>query len=266
MAKKKDVQPVTKPFMRGSFHGKDAWKKIGKKLLGMLGIAALYFAGGTLLGMGGFLGTVIPMMMLILVVAAHQYSRGQEHGASDVGFGEILYSHEMEGRNVDPEDRDRCFHPFKGFFVALLASLPFLLLALVYAFMAQKTYYTLGALPSWTEEMRLQDEFSGALGYYAQQNPLTAVDVLRTVVRGMCLPLMSLAKTLGGSDAVLLAERLSPLFLLIPAVCYGLGYLGGPSIRTKINTGIRIGVEKKKRKQRKERRRRQASKTPERLI
>lgn len=266
MANQKEVQAVNKPFLRGSFHGKDAWKIMWKKMLGMLGISVLFFAGGTMLGLGGILGTIIPMVALILVVAIHQYGRGQEHGTSDVTFGEILYSHKQEGKVVAPADRERCFHPAKGFFVALLASLPFVVLAVVQAIVARKTYYTLGVLPSWTEEMRLQDEFAGALQYYAQQPSATWQDVLRALVRGMCLPMMSIARTLGGADGVLLAERLTPLFVLIPGLCYGFGYLTGPSIRTKINTGIKIGVEKKKRKQRKERRRRQASKTPERLI
>jgi hypothetical protein len=263
---KKEIPVVNKPYLRGSYHGKDAWKTLWKKLLGLLGIFVLFFLGGTMLGLGGLLGTLIPMAALILVVAFHQYGKGQEHGTSDVTFGEILYGHEQEGKVIDPADRERCFHPGKGFFVALLATLPFLVLAIVQAIVAEKTYYTLGVLPSWTEEMRLQDEFSGALQYYAQQPAATWQDVLRAIVRGMCLPMMSIARSIGGTDGMLIAERLAPLFVLIPALCYGFGYLTGPSVRAKINTGIKIGVEKKKRKQRKERRRRQASNTPERLI
>ena len=149
--------------------------------------------------------------------------------------------------------------------LALLAALPFVIIALVYAFMAKKTYYQLGALPSFMEGMLQQDEFAGALNYYTQRPPLAAADVLRALVRGMCMPMMTIVKLLG-DDALLIAERLAALFLLIPPVCYGLGYLTGPSIRTKINTGIKIGVEKKLKKQRKERRKRQKSNTPERLI
>ena len=42
------------------------------------------------------------------------------------------------------------------------------------------------------------------------------------------------------------------LFLLLPAVAYGVGYLQGPVQRERINTGIKIGVNKKQRKQQRE--------------
>lgn len=265
MAKQENIQPVIKPYLRGSFHGRDAWAKIPKKFLGMLGIVLLYFIGGTLLGLGGIWGSVIPMTTLILIVAFYQFGQGQDHGTADVNLGEILYGQEKEGRPVDPQDLSHCYHPLKGFFVALIPALPFVALALVHAFLAQKTYYSLGVLPSWTEEMKLQDEFAGALQYYSLQPAMTGQDVLRALVRGMCLPLITIAKEFG-NDAILVAERLCPLFLLVPPLCYGIGYLTGPGVRTKINTGIKIGVEKKRRKMRKERRRRRASNTPERLI
>lgn len=263
--KKEKIEIVQKPYLNGSYCGKDALRLIPKKFFGMLGIVLLFFIGGSMLGLGNFFGTVLPMVLLVAVVAVYQFNKGQEHGASDVTFGEILYGQQEQGKNIDPDDHARCFHPFKGFFVALLAALPFVIIALVYAFMAKKTYYQLGALPSFMEGMLQQDEFAGALNYYTQRPPLAAADVLRALVRGMCMPMMTIVKLLG-DDALLIAERLAALFLLIPPVCYGLGYLTGPSIRTKINTGIKIGVEKKLKKQRKERRKRQKSNTPERLI
>lgn len=263
--KKENIEIVQKPYLRGSYCGKDALRLIPKKFFGMLGIVLLYFIGGTLLGLGGFFGTVLPMVLLVIVVTVYQFNKGQELGASDVAFGEILYGQQEQGKSIDPDDRARCFHPFKGFFVALLAALPFVLIALVYAFMAKKTYYQLGMLPSFMEGMLQQDEFAGALNYYTQRAPLAAADVLRVIVRSMCMPLMSVVK-LWGDDAVLVAERLAPLFLLIAPLGFGVGYLTGPAIRTKINTGIKIGVEKKLKKQRKERRKRQKSNTPERLI
>ncbi|MBE5779074.1 MAG: hypothetical protein E7331_07065 [Clostridiales bacterium] len=263
--KKENIEIVEKPYLKGSWYGKDALKLIPKKFFGMLGIVLLYFLGGLLLNLGSLFGTILPMTCLVVVVAVYQFNKGQDHGASDVAFGEILYGQQEQGKSIVPSDRERCYHPFKGFFVALLAALPFVVVAAVYAFMAKKAYYTLGTLPSFMDGMMQQDEFAGALNYYVQREPLAALDVLRVIVRGMCMPLISVMTQLG-DNAVLVAERLTPLFLLIAPLCYGFGYFSGPSVRTKINTGIKIGVEKKLKKQRKERRKRQRSNTPERLI
>ena len=69
-----------------------------------------------------------------------------------------------------------------------------------------------------------------------------------------------------GNDAALLAERLSPLFVLLAPLGYGLGYTQGRKLRDKINTGIKMGDDRKKRRERKARKQRQRSKSPERLI
>ena len=137
----------------------------------------------------------------------------------------------------------------------------------MFAVMTKPTTYSLGTLPSWTQEMLLQDEFGDALRYYQETHALTALEILRVIVRIMCMPMMSIATYLG-TDAALLAERLSPLFLLLPAVAYGVGYLQGPVQRERINTGIKIGVNKKQRKQQREKkaRKKASAKTPERLI
>ena len=148
-----------------------------------------------------------------------------------------------------------------------IGALPYVLVALVFAVMTKPTTYSLGTLPSWTQEMLLQDEFGDALRYYQETHALTALEILRFIVRIMCMPMMSIATYLG-PDAALLAERLSPLFLLLPAVAYGVGYLQGPVQRERINTGIKIGVNKKQRKQQREKkaRKKASAKTPERLI
>ena len=58
-----------------------------------------------------------------------------------------------------------------------------------------------------------------------------------------------------GTDAMLLAERLSPLIVLLPAAAYGTGYLQGQKERTRIHTGI---AENRKSRARKEKRARKA--------
>ena len=48
-----------------------------------------------------------------------------------------------------------------------------------------------------------------------------------------------------GNDAALLAERLSPLFVLLAPLGYGVGYTQGKALRDKINTGIKMGDDRR---------------------
>ena len=68
-----------------------------------------------------------------------------------------------------------------------------------------------------------------------------------------------------GNDAALLAERLSPLFVLLAPLGYGLGYTQGKPARQNQHR-YQNGRRPKKRRERKARRQRQRSKSPERLI
>ena len=69
-----------------------------------------------------------------------------------------------------------------------------------------------------------------------------------------------------GNDAALLAERLSPLFVLLAPLGYGLGYTQGRKLRDKINTGIKMGDDRKKRVSARRASSASAGKSPERLI
>ncbi|MEA5000093.1 MAG: hypothetical protein VB087_12000, partial [Candidatus Limiplasma sp.] len=73
----------------------------------------------------------------------------------------------------------------------------------------------------------------------------------------MTMPFIQVALAMG-RDAVLLAERLTPLWVLVAPVGYALGYAQGINVRARVNTGIAIGDQRKKRKARKEQRARQA--------
>ena len=163
------------------------------------------------------------------------------------------------------DDRARCFHPFKGMFAVLVGVLPFLLFTGVYACLARPVSYSLGVLPSWTEALMRQSEFADALSYYNRSAGLGVMDILRVIDRAMMMPFINVFSSLG-NEASLLAERLSPLFVLIAPLGYGLGYAQGKRLRDRINTGIKMGDDKKKRRERKARRQRQRSKSPERLI
>ena len=97
--KKENIEIVEKPYLKGSWYGKDALKLIPKKFFGMLGIVLLYFLGGLLLNLGSLFGTILPMTCLVVVVAGYQFNKGQDHGASDVAFGEILYGQQEQGNH-----------------------------------------------------------------------------------------------------------------------------------------------------------------------
>lgn len=110
-----------------------------------------------------------------------------------------------------------------------------------------------------------QSEFGDALRYYESVGTLGVMDILRVIDRAMIMPFVNVFSYVS-NDAALLAERLSPLFVLAAPLGYGLGYTQGKTLRDKINTGIKMGDDRKKRRERKARKQRQRSKSPERLI
>ncbi|MBE0600312.1 MAG: hypothetical protein IH607_00885 [Firmicutes bacterium] len=90
------------------------------------------------------------------------------------------------------------------------------------------------------------------------------MSIFRIVVRAITMPFINVSLLLG-QQGVLWAERLAPLWIILAPLGYGLGYLQGPKLRVKVNTGIAIGMRNKRRKQRKERRAR-TDKKPEQLV
>ena len=265
MPKKEPPPKVVLPYVTGSFHGKDAWRLALKRLASVLEVSLFYFLGSMLTNFNSLPGRLIPALLLVGAAAAYQMLRGKAQGASDVAYGETLYRRQAEGKDCGAEDRERSYHKLKGFFAALMGALPLVIVTAVFAALTGPIRYQLGALPAWTEELLGQSEWGDALRYYEQTVSVTALDVLRVVVRAMSMPMISVAAWLG-NDAVLLAERLTPLLVLLAPLAYGVGYLQGPDERARVNGSIRQGVANKKRKENKERKRRQASKTPERLI
>lgn len=263
--KKPTVEEVKKPFLQGSWHGRDAWKLTLKRALSILAVSALYLLVGALLNFEGLWARILTCVAIVGLVVYYQFYQGMTQGENDTSFGEIMYARQADGREVTAGDRERCFHAFKGFFAALMGAVPFVVFAIVFACLTKPVGYALGVLPSWTEGMLQQSEFGDALRYYQTQSGIGAFDIMRVIDRAMVMPFINVA-TYFGEDATVLVERLSPALILLAPVGYGLGYLQGPALRTRINTGIKMGDEKKKRRERKARKQRQRSKTPERLI
>ena len=253
---KKPVEMVQKPIIPGSWHGKDAEKIAFKRFLSVLATSLIYLVGCILLGFDAMWGRILTAVTLVFGISYYQYMQGLSQGENDAAFGEIIYGRRENGHQVPKAECDRSFHPMKGYFAALAGAAPFVLIALVYAFMARPSYYSLGVLPSWTEGLVAQTEFGTALNYYSEPVKLGVFGVLRIIVRAMIMPFVNIAMAVD-MDTVLLVERLSPLFVLISPLGYAFGYSRGQMLRNQINTGIKLGDERKKKREAKARKKRQ---------
>lgn len=262
--KKPHVQEVHKPALTGSWHSRDAWRAAVKQMGAMVVITVAYLLTSMILSFDSLAGRILAAVMILGVVGYYQYMQGMSLGAKDAALGETLYARQAEGKPVTQQDRERCFHPAKGFLIAFAGALPFVIFCAVFACLTKEATYTLGVLPSWTETM-LQGDFGDALRYYENQPGMQALDVLRIMDRAMVMPFINVATYLG-NHAALVVERLSPLLVLPAPLAYALGYGQGMNARVRVNTAIQLGVDKKKRKERKARRQRQRSNTPERLV
>ena len=261
----KTIQPVVKPILTGNWHGRDAVKLGLKLMLSVLLVSFLYLLLSLLLSFDSLIIRIGSALLLVVAAYAYLYYTGMSVGAGDAAFGEIMFVRQSEGKEVPVADRDRCYHPAKGFFAALIGVLPFVLIALCYAVVAKPSAYVLGSLPSWLSGYTRQSGIGDALAYYSQRDGLGLYTVLKVVVRSMTMPFINVAVKLG-TDATLWAERLAPLWVMVAPLGYGFGYRQGLKQRTQIHTGIAIGDRRKKKRANKERKARQRSQAPERLI
>lgn len=263
--KKKTIKEVKKPILMGSWHGKDAFRQGRKLMLSILAVTVVYLLLGMVLLMDSMVMRALICVGMVFLAAAYLYSQGMTKGEGDAAHGEIMYQRVKDGLEIAGVDRDRSYHPAKGFFAVMVGALPFVLLAVVFAFLTKPAAYTLGVLPSWLEPFRNQNELGDALRYYSAGTGMVAMDIYRIVVRAMVMPFINVATGIG-DQAVLWAERLSPALLLIAPMGYGLGYRNGLKARVRINTGIAVGEAKKKKRARREQKKRAEHKPPERLV
>ncbi len=262
---KQAAREIQKPMLRGSWHGRDAFLRGYRLMAGVLITSIMFLLLGMILLFDSLWMRLLMCAALVGLAGAYQYSKGIAAGQGDAAFGEIIYEREKEGKPIQKADRDRCYHPAKGFFAVLVGTLPFVLVALGFALLARPALYSLGVLPGWLGPLMRQNELGDALAYYGGQPGIQAMDVYRMVVRAMVMPFINAAIPLG-DNAVLWVERLSPLLVIIAPLGYGFGYLGGRKARARVNASIAIGDAKKKKRARREQKRRARSNSPERLI
>lgn len=256
--KKKQKQPlIYKPYLKGDWHDAKAVRRGLSLLLYYLLFAFLFIVAGSALSFGGTAVRVIMNLLMVLVCAAIFFMNAARHGESEVAFAEIALTRKNAGKEIDPKDRQRCYHPLKGVFIALVAAIPLLLLTVPYAVSAVKRVYVLQGLPKWVSGYSSQSEIWLPLSFYQQPGSLTVMDILRLIVRVLTFPFVNIA-TADNADAMLLVDRLSPLLVILPLVGYPLGYLTGPRSRAMVHGDISSSNTRHQRRRNKAQKKRQA--------
>ncbi|MGN0970321.1 MAG: hypothetical protein ACI4OY_00075 [Aristaeellaceae bacterium] len=240
--------------------------------------SALTFMGSLLVMAIAFLLLGMAMMMdnAILRVAFNScllaaallmfFQTGAGQGAVAVNMGEMLFDRKKSGGQVTEKEQKTCYHPLKGLLTALIGSLPVVVAAVVLALVAKRQMTALGSLPSWLSAFEGRTEIGSAVAFYHQPAALTVEDVLRVIIRVLMMPLVNMVNPYG-ADALLTLERFSPLVMLAPALCYGLGYTQGVRARKQVHAGIAEGEIKRKKKEKRQRKaqQRRVPKGPEQL-
>ena len=131
--KNKPVQPVTKPFLKGSPYD----ERTIRTALGFFGLLIISIVMGFLVSSMMNLGVEWLRVFLNLVVEALIlvifYNQAAGKGADAVARGEILYQRQEKGQTVSASEKAVCFHPLKGFLTGILGTLPLLLCAILLA-------------------------------------------------------------------------------------------------------------------------------------
>ncbi|NLX83601.1 MAG: hypothetical protein GXZ04_07290 [Clostridiales bacterium] len=256
---------IKKPFLRGKPFSGLAIKRGLRILTYLLLSTILYFFLGQLMVIDVPWLRILVNLVVLVAFAGLMYSNGAREGEGDVSYAEIAYARKQEGKTVSREDLNRCFHPAKGFATALAGTLPLMLLCLVYALMAVKDTYSLGALPSWVSAYLKKPDISLALSYYHDYAGIGAADILRLVVRLLVFPFVNMVGS-RNADALLFVERLSPILVLIVPMFYGVGYLRGESYRSRVHGGIAANAKRTAQKQRKKKKVAARKQEPKQLV
>ncbi|MDO5436026.1 MAG: hypothetical protein Q4G19_06615 [Clostridia bacterium] len=257
---------VSKPYMTGSAADGTLLKN-ALAFLGVWAVCAFMCTIACMVVLPGSDGLRIAFDCIMeLIVLMLFYNNGANKGTDAVGRGEIMYQRRENGKPVSDAEQASCYHPAKGFLTGLAGTLPLLILAVMLAVLTERTMTTAGTLPAWLSSYQHRSEVGDALSAYTQVAPATFTDILRMVVRILIMPVVSAIGS-ENRDGLLLAERLSPLVVLLPAIAYGIGYTRGPAARSQVHTAIAEGKKKLRKRQKKEHRERRqnVARGPEKL-
>ena len=251
----KTKQSVKKPFVTGNAVDENTVKN---SLLFFGGLIVVFFVSFLVCAMTNSTGTVMRLIInpaVIILVITIFFNRGSVHGAEAVARGEILWQKQEKGQSFSESEKKICYHPAKAFIIGIAGTIPFIVVAVILALNTQVQTTTAGTLPGWMQAYMRRDEVAAPLVSYLESAGMGLTDILRMIVRLAVMPFVSLV----GADnyqAVYWVEKLSPLILLIPGCAYGIGYLSGPALRSKVHTAISESNKKRIRREKKERRRR----------
>jgi len=263
--KKQKIDKVSKPYLKGDVIDRTTLGSALKFFGGTVAMAVLLLIVGVMMSFDQTWLNILVNVFVILGIYLFFHQMGLTSGADAVNQGEIMYAREEKGRPVAKWERSMCYHPLKGLASALLGSIPLFLCALILALIAQRQMSNLGALPAWVGALEGREEIGNALAIYHETGSMSLEGVLRLIVRMTTMPYVNMIGA-ANKDGLLILERMSPIVCLMPAVFYGVGYMGGVGVRTNIHTNIALGKKKARRKQAKERKARmQTRRGPEQL-
>lgn len=262
--KAQKIEKVTKPYMKGDAVDRTTVPGALKFFAGTVVMCVAYLIVCMMLNWDQQWLNITINLLVVLMVYMMFFQFGMNTGADAVNQGEIMLSREQKGRPVAIWERQMCFHPLKGLISALIGSVPLLLISILLAFIAKRQMSGLGTLPGWVSGYEGRQEIGNTLAIYHETGSMSLEAILRLIVRMSIMPYVNMVGA-ANKDGMLLLEHLSPLVNLLPAIAYGLGYMGGVSVRTSVHTNIALGKKKAQRKQAKERRARRQPHTPEQL-
>ena len=262
--KHQKIEKVTKPYLTGDAFDRTTLPGAAKFFLGTVVMTVAFLLLCVVMSFDAQWLNVVVNLAIAIGVYLFFAQYGVNAGADAVNQGEIMFSRQEKGRPVADWERSMCFHPLKGFLSALIGSIPLFLCSLILAFITERQMTNLGALPSWLSSIESRPEIGDALAYYHEGGSMTLEATLRLIIRMSTMPYVNMIGATN-KDAMLVLERISPILNLLPAIAYGLGYMGGVNVRASVHTNIALGKKKAKRKQAKERRARVQHRGPEQL-
>jgi hypothetical protein len=246
-SKKKNRSKVFKRYLTGSIWSGFAAKR-GLKLLGyQLVFVFLFLIIGSALTFENDLLRIVSNLSLVAACGALLYMDGARHGEADVAYAEIAYQHKERGMAISPSEISRCFHPLKGGFTVLAGMLPVLILAGIHASLARLQTFSLGVLPNWVSAYEHRAGIGTALSFYNRHVQISAIDIIRIIIRMLIYPFVNMAGT-ENTPVLLLTDRLSPLLVLVIPALYAVGYIQGKNIRALVHGSISTNARRRRNK------------------
>ena len=252
---------VSKPFLTGDPYDASTPRTA------MVFFASFFIVAIVFLIVCGVMNFDMPVLRILLngavvfVTFAIYYSSGISQGTIAVNNGEIMHHRRETGAAVSRDELSRCYHPLKGYVTGLMGTLPLLLCAIVFAFIARRQMAGLGALPSWISAVEGREEIGAPLAFYREGVSLGLEGILRVIIRLVIMPFVNMVGS-ENADGLLILERVSPLLLLGFPLSFGFGYTRGVKVRQQIHADIARNTRKRARKNSRKKARRTASRGP----